>query len=158
MAIKDDELRVVRLGKVDVLLFENLISLFGAVFEMGEVQAAPESYLTSLLENDSFIVYAAILNNDVVGGLTGYVMPTYYMPSKEVYIYDIAVHTGFQRMGVGKKLLTALKEYCVLNSVNAMFVEAHEEDEHALDFYRSTGGEEEKVRHFNYSFDAGLKK
>lgn len=32
-----------------------------------------------------------------------------------------------------------------------MFVAASEEDVHALDFYHSTGGEAEKVVHFNYS-------
>jgi aminoglycoside 3-N-acetyltransferase I len=43
-----------------------------------------------------------------------------------------------------------LKEYCKQNEIKEMFVAANEEDKNALDFYRSTGGNAEKVVHFNY--------
>jgi hypothetical protein len=32
-----------------------------------------------------------------------------------------------------------------------MFVEAHEEDQHAVNFYYKAGGQAEKVVHFNFS-------
>jgi aminoglycoside 3-N-acetyltransferase I len=43
-------------------------------------------------------------------------------------------------MGLGKVLIFSLQAYCKGNGINEMFVSAHEKDQHALDFYRSTGG------------------
>jgi aminoglycoside 3-N-acetyltransferase I len=53
-------------------------------------------------------------------------------------------------MGVGKELIRSLKEECSRNGIKEFFVMAHEEDEHAIEFYRSTGGTSEKVVNFLY--------
>ena len=37
------------------------------------------------------------------------------------------------------------------NGINEFFVLAHEEDEHAVEFYHSTGGKSEKVVNFLYA-------
>ncbi len=149
MAIKD-ELLIGRLSKSDLPAFQQLIQLFGVVFEMEEIKNAPEHYLASLLANDAFVVYVAIHNGEVVGGATGYIMPMYYAVAKELYIYDMAVATNLQGMGVGKKLIAGLKGYCAQNAVSCMFVEAQEEDNGAIEFYRATSGAGERVVHFNY--------
>jgi aminoglycoside 3-N-acetyltransferase I len=86
----------------------------------------------------------------VVGGLTAHILPSYYSSSSEVYLYDLAVKTSFQRKGIGKKLLLALTAYCRENNYKAFFVQADEADSHALEFYSATGGSPEKVVHFNY--------
>ena len=43
-----------------------------------------------------------------------------------------------------------LNDDCRQKGVAEVFVAASEEDTHALDFYRSTGGAAEKVVHFTY--------
>ena len=149
MALKD-ELLIVRLSNSDLPAFQQLIQLFGVVFEMEEIKDAPEHYLAKLLANDAFVVYAAIYDGEVVGGLTGYELPMYYAVAKELYIYDMAVATNLQGTGVGKKLIAGLKGYCAQNAVSCMFVEAHEEDKGAVEFCKATGGAGERVVHFNY--------
>ena len=137
-----------RLGKQDVHLFQQLIHIFGEVFEMQEFPGA--SYLSKLLENPDFFAYVIITDSEIAGGLTAYKMASYYTEGAEIYIYDIAVSPLFQRQGLGKELLFSFKEYCRLNNIQVMFVEANIEDEHAVEFYHATGGNAESVVHFNY--------
>ncbi len=134
--------------------FVQMLRLFENVFEMQDFQMPGEDYLTSLLVRKDFIVFIAQHESTIVGGLTAHVLPSYYFESSEVYIYDLAVETTFQRKGIGKKLLLAVTEYCRLHSCKEFFVQADEPDTHALEFYRSTGGTAEKVVHFNYKVNS----
>ncbi len=92
--------RIKRLGKKDVLLFENLNKLFYEVFEMGNYTPVKKAYLEKLLNNTHFIVFVAICNGEVIGGFTAFELPMYYAEYSEVLIYDMAVHSKFQRKGV----------------------------------------------------------
>ncbi|MGI8951133.1 MAG: GNAT family N-acetyltransferase [Chitinophagaceae bacterium] len=145
------EFLIKRLGQNDTLIFKKLIQLFDEVFENEISAPANETHLTTLLSKSEFIAFIAIANNEVAGGLTAYELPMYYLENSEVYIYDIAVKSDFQRKGLGKKMLLALNDYCKQNGIKQMFVEAHDEDNHAIDFYHSASGHAEKVVHFNFS-------
>jgi aminoglycoside 3-N-acetyltransferase I len=138
------------LSKEDLSTFNRLITLFNLVFEEMEPAIATEASLLKLLNNNNFIVLAAMSGHEVVGGLTAYVLPMYYSDHSEVFLYDLAVNSQYQRMGIGKTLIHGLKEYCIKNGIKEFFVLAHEEDEHAVEFYRSTGGKSEKVINFLY--------
>ena len=127
-----------------------LIKLYEEVFEMEDFTLPAAQYLQSLLEKETVIFYVAIIDNRVVGGLTAHVLPSTYFPSSEVYIYDFAVETAFQRKGIGRQLINSLKEYCANLRLKEVFVQADLEDRHALDFYQATGGIAESVVHFSY--------
>jgi len=141
---------VKRLITGDIKEFTEVLGVFEDVFEMRDFQLPGDDHLATLLSREDFIVYVALSENAVVGGLTAYILPSYYSQSSEVYLYDLAVKTSHQRKGIGKKLLNALTEYCHQNGYKEFFVQADEADTHALDFYRSTGGSAEKVTHFTY--------
>ena len=134
----------------DVSLFEKLILVFKDVFETETIISFDDDHLTNLLQNPTFIVYIISQNEEIVGGLTAYELPMYYLNKSELFIYDIAIKNEFQRKGLGRQLLAAVTSYCKENNIENLFVAASEEDTNALDFYRSTGGKEEKVVHFNY--------
>ncbi len=145
--------QIKRLEKQDIQIFLGLIKLFREVFETETQLKAGETYLAGLLETPGFIVYAAISGNEVMGGLTAYELASYYSENAEIFIFDVAVKPKFQRKGFGKQLIAALKKHCEKSGIKIMFVEANEEDEHALDFYHSTGAHPEKVIQFNYFLD-----
>ena len=130
--------------------FIQMLQLFEEVFEMKALQLPPEKHLKKLLRSKNFIVFIALHENVVIGGLTAHILPSYYSSSSEVYLYDLAVKTSFQWKGTGKKLLLALTGYCRQNNYKAFFVQADAADVHALEFYRATGGSPQKVVHFNY--------
>jgi len=150
MSFQAEKIEVRQLTPEDLFAFRSLIKMFNVVFEEADPGIGRETSLRRLLRNNCFIAIAALSENEVVGGLTAYVLPMYDSDSSEVFLYDMAVSPELQRMGIGKRLIHQLNEYCIAHGVKEFFVMAHEEDEHAVDFYRSTGGRSEKVVNFIY--------
>jgi aminoglycoside 3-N-acetyltransferase I len=151
-SLNTKKIQIKRLRTKDILVFQKLIQLFKEVFEMKGKTNTTKIHLKKLLGNSHFIAYVIIYENKIVGGLTAYELQKYYSEESEIFIYDIAIKQKFQRKGLGKQLLFTLREYCAANKIKEMFVAANEEDEHALDFYHSSGATPEKVVCFNYSF------
>jgi aminoglycoside 3-N-acetyltransferase I len=139
-----------RLTKSDGAIFQQQIQLFGEVFDEENPGATSAAYLETLLENPAFIAFAILQEQEVWGGATAYILPLYQQAKTEVFLYDIAIHPDYQRQGLGAKLLSSLIAHCRQEGLGEVFVATHEEDAGALDFYRATGGREEKVRHFTY--------
>jgi aminoglycoside 3-N-acetyltransferase I len=150
MQLSDEVMVIKRLARSDAANFGRLVRLFREVFQMDDRNAVADDQLAPLLDDERFIAYAIIRNNDVLGGLTAYLLPGYYRPSCEVFIYDVAIHPDHQRKGLGWKLFTSFQEYCGQHGLPEIFVSAHEEDTHALSFYRAMGAKAEKVVHFNF--------
>jgi ribosomal protein S18 acetylase RimI-like enzyme len=138
------------LTAADADKFIELINVFAAVFDMKPFELPDSQYLQQLLQRDSFFVVVALAGKRVVGGLTAYTLPQYYCMKPLVYLYDLAVSPDFQRQGIGRQLLRHLNEHCRQIGAEEVFVQADRVDQHALDFYRSTGGNEEDVVHFTY--------
>jgi ribosomal protein S18 acetylase RimI-like enzyme len=109
-----------------------------------------EKYLQQLLGKEDFFVFVALLHEEVVGGLTAYTLAQYYSERPLVYIYDLAVKSQYQRQGIGKMLMAGITNYCKEIGVEEVFVQADQVDQHAIEFYHTTGGIAEQVVHFNY--------
>jgi len=71
----------------------------------------------------------------------------------EIFIYDIAVRSDYRRKGIGRCLVTALCEQASAVGIQEVFVSAHNDDVHALDFYRALGGMPSPVTMFTLSGD-----
>jgi aminoglycoside 3-N-acetyltransferase I len=150
MDLLSENIRIKQLGKKDIQVARQLFILLQEVFEIENSTELTESYLQKLLANPAFIVFVAYYKNEIAGGLTAYILPMTHSECNEAYVYDIAVKPGFQRKGLGKRLLSAIKEYCRQNRITKIFVQANEKDKYALDFYRGTNANEENVIHFTY--------
>jgi Acetyltransferases len=143
-------IEIKRLNQSDLQFFKSLIDLFNIVFEEDRSNIGNDGNLAGLLGNPQFLVMAALAEKEVVGGLTAYELPMYYADRSEVFVYDMAIKPEYQRMGIGKELIRSLKAECSRKGVREFFVLAHEEDEHAIEFYHSTGGKSERVVNFLY--------
>lgn len=144
------ELKIEKLKSTDIDKFIVLIKVFEDVFEKENFVMPNQNHLQKLLNKEDFFVFVALVENQVVAGLTAYTLQQYYSVYPLAYIYDLAVKTNLQRQGIGKSLIKSLTEYCKEKEYECVYVQAHKEDEHALDFYRSTGATEEQVVHFDY--------
>lgn len=143
-----------KLQKNDTDRFVDVIRLFEDVFEMKNLSVPDTKYLQRLLGKDNFLVFVAVLDNEVIGGLTAYVIEQYYSEKPLCYIYDLAVSTSHQRQGVGKKLIAEFNQYCTEQGFEEVFVQADKVDDYALDFYRTTHPTaEEQVVHFYYTLN-----
>ena len=143
-------IEIKRLNESDLQFFKSLIDLFNIVFEEDRSNIGNDANLSGLLGNAQFIVMAALAEQEVIGGLTAYELPMYYADHSEVFVYDLAVKPEYQRRGIGEELIRSLKAECSRMGVREFFVLAHEEDEHAIEFYHSTGGKSERVVNFLY--------
>jgi aminoglycoside 3-N-acetyltransferase I len=144
------EISFKKLSATDSGDLTELIRVYAAAFEMGDIELPSSAYLETLLNKEHLIFLTAKHENKVIGGLTAYILFSVYEEKTEVYIYDIGITPEYQRKGIGQKLLSELKTYCKATGHKNIFVQADAEDTHALDFYRKTGGREADVRHFNY--------
>ena len=127
-------------------------SMMAAVF--GEpARPLPDEYVDSLLERDDFWALAVVEGDEPVGGITAHVLPMTRSPSRELFVYDVAVRDDRQRRGIGRSMLVELCERAARAGISSVFVAVADEDLHAMDFYRGVGGAESAVTMF--SFDTG---
>lgn len=137
----------------DLRELKELVRLYAEVFETQNFTIPSDRYLEALLEKEHVMFFAAFSRGLLVGGLTAYILPSVYVEKNEIYIYDLAVATEYQRNGIGRQLITVLKEYCKEGG-REIYVQADIEDQHAIDFYKATGGYPENVIHFSYDLEA----
>lgn len=136
--------------------FKQLLSIFHEVFEMDDAVMQPDEHLRGILEMPMFKVILARTGDRAIGGLTFHILPQYYTPTPQVYLYDLGVTSSFQRRGIGSMLIAALKDYCNKHGMEEFYVQADREDTPAVDFYRSTNpSREADVLHFSYSVRGG---
>lgn len=133
------ELRTQRLTTDDRDLARRLFAMMTEVFEEPGA-ALSNAYLDALLARPEFWAMAALSGDDVVGGVTAHALPMTRAETTELFIYDVAVRADHQRRGVGRQLLTQLRQAASAAGINDAFVPADNEDTHALDFYRALGG------------------
>src|SRR5687767_10686087 len=122
------------------------------VFDMDAFRMPDDAYLQNLLRKPDFFVLVATFENSVIGGLTVYILHSYYSQKPTVYIYDVGILSEFQRKGIGKKLINYLTRYCKENGFEEAFVQAETDDLQAINFYRTTSFSKElQAIHFTYS-------
>ncbi len=139
----------------DLGAFKQLLGVFGEAFDDVETYqgAAPtDDYLRALLARPSFITVAALQGEQVVGGLTAYVLDKYERQRAEVYIYDLAVAEPHRRNGIARHLIDTLKPIAKASGAYVIFVQADPPDEPAIRLYTSMGTKED-VHHFDIGVD-----
>jgi aminoglycoside 3-N-acetyltransferase I len=112
-----------------------------------------DRYLDALLSGENFWVLAALLGDEIVGGLTAHALPMTRTESTELFIYDVAVRADRQRQGIGRQLVMGLCAAADDAGIADVFVPADTTDEPALDFYRMLGGVPTSVTMFTFSRD-----
>ena len=91
--------------------------------------------------------------NQIVGGLTAYVLPGYQAKKPSIFIYDLGIATNFQWQGIGKSLIDKLLDYAKKYQIQDVFVDTELEDnEDALAFYQNTGFDSQ-VKVVQYTYD-----
>lgn len=140
-----------RLGLSDVTLLRNLNDLFGEAFgEHEEYTEAPpsDSYLLGLLTKEHIVVLVALVAEQVVGGLVAYELDKFERQRRELYIYDLAVASGYRRRGIATALIERLQEIAVRRAAWVVYVQADYGDDAAIALYEKVGARED-VMHFD---------
>lgn len=130
-------MEIKKLNSDSLIDFKSLIEIFKVVFENDEPIANDEQ-LKKLLLNPDFYVFVVMSNNEVVGGLSIYVLHRYYGTKPIAYIYDVGVSPNYQGQGLGKVLIAKVCDFCKQNNFENAYVEAECDDIDAVSFYRKT--------------------
>jgi aminoglycoside 3-N-acetyltransferase I len=142
-----------KLNKNEIPDFRNLIEIFNDVFEK-DTYTPDTTYLSRLLSNADFMVFVVKENDEVVGGLTIYVLHSYYVEKPIAYIYDVGIAPSSQGQGFGRALISEVCNFCKLNGFEDAHLEAESDDIDAIGFYRKTNFcNELNAKHFTYTFD-----
>lgn len=143
------EIRV--LGGPDVAVLHKMLAVFGEAFGDLPTYTARQpgdSYLRRLLKSDTFVAIAAVTASDVVGGLTGYVLPKFEQARSELFIYDVAVNCTYRRRGVATAMIERLRVLAAKRGIYVIVVEADGGDDPAISLYTKLGVRAE-VLHFD---------
>lgn len=140
---------VKRLGVADVAIAQATFRLMAEVFAEG-VSALSTEYVEALLDRADFWALAAFEDAQPIGGITAHVLPMTRSESRELFIYDLAVHPAHQRRGVGRLLVETLCRDAAAAGVPVAFVPADVEDDHAVAFYEALGGDAAPVTIFSF--------
>ena len=141
-----------RLATGDRELARTTFAMMADVFEERR-HALPDDYVDALLARADFWALAAVDDDGPVGGITAHVLPMTRSPSRELFVYDVAVREDRQRQGIGRAMLVELVAQAGREGIESVFVAVADEDVHAMDFYRGVGGAASPVTLF--SFDTG---
>ncbi|MBL8214149.1 MAG: GNAT family N-acetyltransferase [Bryobacterales bacterium] len=142
--------RVERLTLSDLQRARELFLLIADVFET-ERRPLGDAYLVRLLARPEFWALTISVDGRMVGGLTAHTLPLTRIEEWEIFLYDIAVLPEYQRRGLGRQLVEALREQAAAEGITTIWVPADNEDTHALDFYQALGGEPAPVTIFTFS-------
>lgn len=143
---------VTQLTEADAARLRQLNQMFGEVFadpDSYHKKLPSDSYLRSLLAQDTFIALAGVANDAVVGGLVAYELRKFEQERSEVYIYDLAVRESHQRKGIATALIRKLQDIVRPRGAYVIFVQADKPDDGAIAFYRSLSDHQEDVFHFD---------
>ena len=145
-----DEIRVERLGLGDRELARATFALMAVVF--GEKHTPlSDTYLEQLLQPPEFWAFAATYAGAVIGGMTAHTLMMTAFEGAEIFLYDIAVSPTYQRSGVGRKLIHALRREAIGLGISTIFVPVDDEDTGAIEFYSALGGRPRRVTFFEFS-------
>lgn len=145
-----EHLEVKRLVSGDEATARAMFALMADVFEEGG-ETLGDEYVKDLLGLESFWAVVAIVDSEIVGGITAHTLPMTRASSSELFIYDLAIRSDHQRRGVGGALVRELRQAAARVGIQEVFVPADNDDVHALDFYRAQGGVPAQVTIFTFT-------
>lgn len=135
----------------DTELFKQLSWFYQVDDEVAEPVLPSDEYLRKLLLKDDFHVLVAVVNGQLIGGVTGFELPMYKQEINEMFLYEIAVEPEYRKMGVARALIEELKNTCREKGIKEMYVGTETDNIPAMKLYKATGGvADEKIAWFVY--------
>lgn len=145
MGIMSD-LEVDRLSKNDVHVARQLAAEFLAE------PSVPSERLAELLDDERNIVLAAMRDGVPVGFLVAHRFPS-LAGERLVYLYEIEVHPAVRRRGIGCRLGSLLKEICVAQGVDSIWVGSSLTNVAACTPWSCTGAKRESDQYLEFTYE-----
>ena len=137
---------IVRLTKNDVHVAHQLAAKL-----LGESSVPPER-LAELLDDERNFILAAMRNGVPVSYLVAHRFPS-LAGERLVYLYDIEVHPADRRLGIGRHLVSMLKEICLAQGVDSIWVGSSLTNVAACSLWINTGAERVSDQYVEFIYE-----
>lgn len=142
-----------KLEKSDTTLAKQLIKGWYMDDGVPQVIYPKDKYLYKILNRPNFHAYVALIEEQVVGGLTAYELEMFDTEENEMFLFEIGVSQGYRTQGIARSLIKALKQTCREKRIRIIFVGTSLDNEAAKQLYTTTGGEVEVIPWYTYHLD-----
>jgi ribosomal protein S18 acetylase RimI-like enzyme len=134
---------------------KNVLKLLVDNFLREEPEDGNFNHLESLLTDARTYLYAAILENDVIGYALAYKFPSLYEPGYLAYLYDIEVAEQHRRKGAGRMLMEKVKKDLKADAVTELWLGTAVDNVEGQTLFSRTGGirSDEKFNDFTYELE-----
>jgi ribosomal protein S18 acetylase RimI-like enzyme len=133
-----------RLGNSDAILARKAINRLKNETPLDIKDELETKYLEDFLSCDSNYLLVAIVNEEPVGFALAYRLMRIDRKQDMMLFYEILVDENYRQQGVGKELISRLKQICRNNKIVKMWVSTNSSNTAAVELYRSTEGIEDR--------------
>ncbi|MGB7054127.1 MAG: GNAT family N-acetyltransferase [bacterium] len=133
---------VKRLGIGDEILARQAINRLKTETPLDVKDKLNSEYLEHFLRCDGNYLLVAIIDKEPVGFVLAYRLMRVDREQDMMLFYEIVVGEKYRHQGIGRELISQLKEICRQKKIMKMWVSADKSNVAAMELYRSTGGVE----------------
>jgi len=134
--------------------YKNLFDLFDEIdslhrdnlphrFQKANGPAREKDYYSELIENENIGLFVAEMGEELVGFVHVFVRDTppipIVIPRRYAAVDSIVVKSGFQKRGIGLKLMDTMQEWAIEKGATSIELNVYEFNESAISFYEGLG-------------------
>ncbi|MBL7974630.1 MAG: GNAT family N-acetyltransferase [Candidatus Kapabacteria bacterium] len=140
--------QVLRLTNTDTSFIQSLIDDFLTCEESPTI-----NHLANALQDDRTYLYVAKTDEQIVAYCLGYKFPSIYSAHYLAYLYDIEVLQEFRKNGIGKALISELKEQLTKDNVNELWLGTSTDNISGQALFSKTGAEKSNETFNDYTYE-----
>ncbi|MCL2285586.1 MAG: GNAT family N-acetyltransferase [Firmicutes bacterium] len=138
-----------KLGIIDLQLLINTRNETEAL----EMWAVDEESARIFLSNPANYFFACIEDDKIIGYICGHELNRLDGTGNMLYIHGVGVHAAYRQQGVGKQMMTNIKQLCKLSGIRKIFLYTHKTNTAACALYDSTGGNATRDDNVSYFYN-----
>jgi ribosomal protein S18 acetylase RimI-like enzyme len=132
----EDTIQVVRVNEDDIVIVNFIVD---NLIEYSAEKPASE-HLQTLLSDDRTYLFAAILDNNIIGYALTYRFPSLCSSGYLAYLYDIEVLEIYRRKGAGRLLIQTMLVHLKSDGVSELWLGTAVGNNEGQALFASTGG------------------
>jgi aminoglycoside 3-N-acetyltransferase I len=142
------EIRIVKITSEDVVIADAIASY---MIEDGDDKPTAD-HLQNALKDDRTHLFAAMINEHVVGYVLAYSFPAFFTSGNMAYLYDIEVIEAHRRKGIGKLLMRTMFDHLKSLGILEVWLGTGADNVEAQELYRAMGGVRSDEVFCDYTF------
>ncbi|HEV7783252.1 MAG TPA: GNAT family N-acetyltransferase [Chitinophagaceae bacterium] len=151
------EITIQKVSKEDTMLINDIITHYIEDPDEGS-QPATLDHIQKLVGDNRSCLFAAILNDEVVGYTLAYHFPSLYATENIGYLYDIEVREDHRKKGIGRMLVEAVTAQLEKEGVKELWLGTAIDNWAGQALFSSTGAARTDETFYDYTYYLPVSK